>query len=180
MRKRCRRSDNGPPPRSGPLLITTRVGSPPVWESITRTLLHALLFIFAESNLHIRGRRNTPGPSKPKLYGFFRRRGEQNHGRQEQGSPRLATPPLARRVEAYGGGPRLGRCRNERMAPWFAQAVRSFRSCPRYGRQRLRHTVNPVTRRVAGPILPRACPRRIPTVEEIPHVTSISPAAAHR
>ena len=30
-----RRSANGPPPRSGPPAITTRVGSPPVCESIT-------------------------------------------------------------------------------------------------------------------------------------------------
>src|SRR5438093_5483173 len=34
-RNRFRRSDSGPPPSSGPPLMTTRVGSPAVWESIT-------------------------------------------------------------------------------------------------------------------------------------------------
>src|SRR5579863_10610174 len=38
VRKRSSRWVRGPWPRSGPPLTTTRVGSPPVWESITRTL----------------------------------------------------------------------------------------------------------------------------------------------
>src|SRR6266498_2820337 len=37
-RKRANRSVNGPRPRSGPPLTTSRVGSPPVCESTTRTL----------------------------------------------------------------------------------------------------------------------------------------------
>src|SRR5215472_2870043 len=33
---------NSPFPKSGPPLITRRVGSPPVWESITLTFRHSL------------------------------------------------------------------------------------------------------------------------------------------
>src|SRR5437867_1042857 len=37
-RKRSRRSAMGPVPSSGPPATTTRVGSPPVWESMMRIL----------------------------------------------------------------------------------------------------------------------------------------------
>ncbi len=45
LRKRSSLSDNGPSPRSGPPLTTTCVGSPPVWESMTRTLWHSFRII---------------------------------------------------------------------------------------------------------------------------------------
>src|SRR5690349_20680070 len=41
-RKRFTLAAKSPLPKSGPPLITRRVGSPPVWESITLTLCHSL------------------------------------------------------------------------------------------------------------------------------------------
>src|SRR5579864_3420756 len=42
LRKHCSLSARPPSPRSGPPLTTNRVGSPPVWESITLTFRQAL------------------------------------------------------------------------------------------------------------------------------------------
>src|SRR6267378_2183889 len=56
-RKRSCRSAKGPVPRSGPPLTTNRVGSPPVWESMTRirwpsfTVIH-LVFRPPGKNAH--------------------------------------------------------------------------------------------------------------------------------
>src|SRR5215467_251592 len=44
-RKRSNLPAKSPFPKSGPPLITRRVGSPPVWESITLTLCHSLRVI---------------------------------------------------------------------------------------------------------------------------------------
>src|SRR5579864_111509 len=42
LRKHCSLSARPPSPRSGPPLTTNRVGSPPVWESITLTFRQSL------------------------------------------------------------------------------------------------------------------------------------------
>src|SRR5208283_4318840 len=44
-RNRSRLSAKGPVPRSGPPEMTVRVGSPPVWESMT--LMHRFIFLYA-------------------------------------------------------------------------------------------------------------------------------------
>src|SRR5580692_6650587 len=47
VRKHSKRSTREPGPRSGPPLTISRVGSPPVWESITRTRWRSLVMVLS-------------------------------------------------------------------------------------------------------------------------------------